>query len=296
MVILGIEAAAKVAGAAVLKAETSLTAEENLPAELSSQAGSGLQAGILAEEFTDGNLTHSQTLMPMIHRVLEKAGISLDQVDLITLTAGPGSFTGLRIGAATAKGLALGRARVDENGHMAGGIPILPLGTLESLCAGPVLGRAGKEELPAGDLVYVGTMDARRSQVYAACYDGALNPLISPEAMPPAALAEKLKALGRPCLFMGDAADLYETFFSQELGELYHKAPESVRGLRAGTSCLLALRKIRQAKEQGLPLPAIHGWELEIDYLRKPQAEREREERLARENAAAEQNPAGEGC
>lgn len=256
MTILGIEAAAKVAGAAVLRDDT-----------------------LLAEEYTDGTLTHSQTLMPMIHRVLHQAGKTMDEIDLITLTSGPGSFTGLRIGAATAKGLALGKAYVDENGHMAGGIPILPLGTLESLCAGAIF--AGIE-----NCLLVGTMDARRSQVYAAAYDSELHPVIAPEAMPPAQLADQLCAIGKDCLFMGDAALLYRDFFAEALGERYHLAPEEIRNLRAGTSCYLAAKKLGEAAEKGEEAPTVHGWNLAIDYLRKPQAEREREARLRGEQQA----------
>ncbi|HCA34292.1 MAG TPA: tRNA (adenosine(37)-N6)-threonylcarbamoyltransferase complex dimerization subunit type 1 TsaB, partial [Lachnospiraceae bacterium] len=85
MLILGIEAAAKVAGAAVYE-----------------------DGRILASSSANSGLTHSQTLLPMIDRVLKGSGRKLDQVDYIALTNGPGSFTGLRIGAATAKGLGLG--------------------------------------------------------------------------------------------------------------------------------------------------------------------------------------------
>ena len=272
MKILGIEAAAKVAGAAVYE-----------------------NGKILAEEFTDGALTHSETLMPMIDRVLQKAKVRMEEIELITLTNGPGSFTGLRIGAATAKGLALAGARMDEEGNMTGGIRILPLPTLEVLASGAIPFVCEQMNLIGKDPLLVGTMDARRHQVYTAAYDTDLKQVIAPEAMPPAVLAEKLKELGRPCIFLGDAAALYQDVFSEILGELFTLAPEEIRGLRAGTTCRLADRKIREAIDAGETMPFIHGWEMRIEYLRKPQAEREREERLRREKAAEEgQNSAGE--
>ena len=253
MKILGIEAAAKVAGAAVYE-----------------------NGRILAEEYTDGALTHSETLMPMIDRVLQQAGIGMEEIELITLTNGPGSFTGLRIGAATAKGLALGSARMDGTGKITGGIPILPIPTLEVLASGAL--ELAKEK----DALLVGTMDARRSQVYTAAYDENLSVVIAPDALPPKELAEKLGETGKTCIFLGDAAALYQDIFRSVLKDRFLLAPEEVRGLRAGTTCRLADRKMREAAEKNEPMPFVHGWELAIQYLRKPQAEREREARLAR--------------
>ncbi|MBO4888491.1 MAG: tRNA (adenosine(37)-N6)-threonylcarbamoyltransferase complex dimerization subunit type 1 TsaB [Firmicutes bacterium] len=272
MKILGIEAAAKVAGAAVYE-----------------------NGKILAEEFTDGALTHSETLMPMIDRVLQKAKVRMEEIELITLTNGPGSFTGLRIGAATAKGLALSGARMDEEGNMTGGIMVLPLPTLEVLTFGAISFVQEKTSWIGKAPLLVGTMDARRHQVYTAAYDMDLKQVIAPQALPPDVLAGKLKELGRPCLFLGDASALYQDVFSDILGELFVLAPEEIRGLRAGTTCRLAERKIREAVDAGEPMPFIHGWEMRIEYLRKPQAEREREERLRREKAAEEgRDTAGE--
>lgn len=234
MRILSIEAAARVAGAAYLE-----------------------NGRILAEETVNGPLTHSETLMPMVASVLEKAGKTPADIDCIALTNGPGSFTGLRIAAATAKGLALGRK-----------IPLLPVCTLESLAY-------NVSEWPH---LAVTVMDARRSQVYGAVYKNG-ECLFGPDAMPPQALADKLKELGEPCLFLGDAADLYRDFFSHELGDCYHIAQPAHKDLRAGVLAALAEKKLAEGAEP------ISGSALAIDYLRKPQAERERDERLAREHA-----------
>lgn len=229
MNILAIEAAAKVAGAALLR-----------------------DGRIAAEQSVNGPLTHSETLMPMIDAVLRAADVTPDALDLITLTAGPGSFTGLRIAAATAKGLALGHK-----------IPVLPLSTLEALAW-----NAGE-----WDGLTVPIMDARRSQVYGAVYDKGTC-LYGPDAMPPQELCDELIRLGRPCLFLGDAADLYENFFREKLGALYRKASPDKKDLRAASSAALAQKKLSEG------VAPISGSDLKPDYLRKPQAEREREERL----------------
>ncbi len=242
--ILSLEAAARVAGAAYLE-----------------------DGRILAEQAVNGPLTHSETLMPMIEAVLSAAGRTPAELDCIALTCGPGSFTGLRIAAATAKGMALGL-----------GIPLMPIPTLESLAA----------NVPEWPGLTVTVMDARRSQVYGAVYDGG-RCIFGPEALPPSVLLDYLKSQKRPCLFLGDAADLYEKFFAEGLGELYRKASPAQKDLRAGVTASLAERKLCSGAE---PVP---GSALKLLYLRKPQAEREREERLAAEAAKGQEGTAQEG-
>lgn len=251
MTILAIEAAAKICGASVYR-----------------------DGKILSEERTFGTLSHSETLMPMVDTVMKACGLTMKDIDYIALTNGPGSFTGLRIGAACAKGLALGQAHPDENGYLTGGIPLVPVGTLESLAFG------ASGELTEGFLL-VPIMDARRQQVYGAVYDTRLDPVLSPDALPPQLLADKLLALEKPCLFMGDAALLYQPFFEEKLGALYHLAPESTRDLSASVTARLAALRLAQAEEGKIPSPAIPGDKLSLRYLRKSQAEREREQRLA---------------
>jgi tRNA threonylcarbamoyladenosine biosynthesis protein TsaB len=178
------------------------------------------------------------------------------------LTNGPGSFTGLRIGAATAKGLGLGA-----------GIRIIPVCTLESLA----YNSAWKE-----GIIRVATMDARRHQVYCAAYDQD-GTVIEPDTIPPLELAEKLKQTQGPLLFMGDASDLYHDLFASELGSRYHLAPAHLKDLSAASLCSLAAEKV--AKD---PSCAVETDQLTINYLRKPQAVREREARLAKEQADRE--------
>ena len=107
---------------------------------------------LIAQSFQCGGLTHSRTLLPMVDDMLKNCGGALDQVDVVAVAAGPGSFTGLRIGVATAKGLA-----------WAGGKPCAPCSTLESM-AWPLAHMEGK--------LIVCAMDARRKQVYNALFRG----------------------------------------------------------------------------------------------------------------------------
>ena len=236
MLILGIESAAKVAGAALYE-----------------------NGRIIAEQMVNGALTHSETLMPMIEAVFKAAGRKPEDLDYIALTSGPGSFTGLRIGAATAKGMALGLR-----------IPLIPVNTLESLA------------FAAGfhNMLCVPIMDARRGQVYGGVYENG-QIVLEPQAISPADLAAELIKLDRPCLFMGDAADLYREQFAAALQENYHLAPAHLKDLRAASVAALAAEMLANGQTQG-----ISGHELEIDYLRKPQAEREREAKLAAEAKA----------
>lgn len=230
MKILAIEASARVAGAAFLE-----------------------NGRILAEQMVNGPLTHSETLMPMVAGVIEQAGKAPEDVELIALTNGPGSFTGLRIGAATAKGLALGL-----------NIKLLPVPTLEAL--------AYNVQSWPGCIVPM--MDARRGQVYAAIYERG-ECIREPEALPPETLLKELVKREEPCMFLGDGADLYAPYFQEHLGDRYFLAPACHKDLRAGVLAALAEEKIQRGVS---PIP---GAALRLDYLRKPQAEREREERMA---------------
>ena len=229
MKILAIEAAAKTAGAAVYS--------------------DGI---IVAEENVMNGLTHSQTLMPMVEVVMQQAGMTGEEIDLLTFTKGPGSFTGLRIGAATVKGLSLGWHK-----------PVLPLATLEVLAYNLI----GRSEL------IVPVMDARRHQVYTAVYETAdegLHLLFGPDVLPAADLIQYLTETGRPAVLVGDTL----TVTQEAGGEAFATAPAHLNQLRPAAACALAESLLQQGAE------FISGSEVEIDYLRKPQAEREREARL----------------
>ena len=229
MKILAIEAAAKTAGAAVY-----------------------IDGVIVAEEAVANGLTHSQTLMPMVEEVLQKAGITGQELDLLTFTKGPGSFTGLRIGAATVKGLALGWQK-----------PVLPLSTMEVLA----YNLAGRGELVAP------VMDARRHQVYTAVYEtegNGLHSIFGPDVVPAAELIRFLQEQGRPAVLVGDTAAVTQEAGGADL----LLAPAHLNQLRPAAACALAAFYVQQG------VAPIHGSQIEVDYLRKPQAEREREARL----------------
>lgn len=228
MKILAIEAAAKVAGCAFLA-----------------------DGRIVASQTVNGPLTHSETLMPMVCAVLEASGAKMEEVDAIALTSGPGSFTGLRIAAATAKGLALGR-------H----IPLIPVPTLESLAY----------NVTGWPNLAVTIMDARRSQVYSAVWKNGEN-VLAADARSPEELSDWLIAQNEPALFLGDASDLYRDFFAEKLGAQYFLASPSQKDLSPASTAALAAERF--SRGEGL----ISCSELRLDYLRKPQAEREREER-----------------
>ncbi|MCF0136636.1 MAG: tRNA (adenosine(37)-N6)-threonylcarbamoyltransferase complex dimerization subunit type 1 TsaB [Lachnospiraceae bacterium] len=256
MLILGIEAAAKACSAAVYEDGT-----------------------VLAQVRSNAGMTHSETLLPMVDQALTLAGKAIENVDAIALTKGPGSFTGLRIGAATAKGLALGIRK-----------PLIPLDTLEALTYTQNM----------GDFIRVGIMDARRGQVYCAAYqtkseEGAPavcpknSVVIPPDALAPSQLLEKLQQTRGDLVFFGDAVPLYRNRLKESLGSRYHEAPAAIRELNAASVCALAEDKIKLHPELAVP-----GDELVLEYLRKPQAEREREARLGSETTEAEMSAAVE--
>ena len=145
---------------------------------------------LLAQSFQNSGLTHSATLMPMVAGLLKNTGLTLDEMDVVAVAAGPGSFTGVRIGVAAAKGLA-----------WPGDKPCAPCSTLESMawqCA-----HMGGEICAA--------MDARRDQVYCARFwaqGGTLTRLTQDRAMGLEELAAEVRASGRPQLLVGDGAHL----------------------------------------------------------------------------------------
>lgn len=217
----------------------------------------------LASFTVNGTLSHSVTMLPMIDACLSSLGLALADADVLACSAGPGSFTGVRIGVSTLKGLAF----ADDK-------PCVGVSTLEAL----------SRNLTGFSGLIVPVMNARRGQVYAAVFssDGtAITRLTEDGLLPYAELEEKLRALqyGRPVYFTGDGYDLARQLCTLENA---HETPEPLRfqnafhvaGLAAETY-LSALESERAAQFAGAKLSPV--------YLRKPQAEREREERLAAE-------------
>ena len=213
---------------------------------------------ILAAGYQDTGLTHSRTLMPIVEHILKNTDLKLSDMDAIAVAVGPGSFTGLRIGAATAKGFALA---LDK--------PIVAVPTLDALAYNVF--ETNKFICPI--------MDARRNRVYAAFYmweNGKLIRLTDHMAESIERVIEIAEMLEREVIFLGDGVPVHRERLEQNPAFLF--APAHCNMQRA--SALAALGAIMA--EEGLAKP---GNAFELIYLRKSQAEREREARLAKEEA-----------
>lgn len=208
---------------------------------------------LIAQTFQNNGLTHSVTLLPMTAALLEGCGVTLEQVELVAVAAGPGSFTGLRIGVAAAKGLA-----------WPGNLPCAACSTLESMAWG--LAHTGLEICCA--------MDARRGQVYNARFRGlgdSLERLTPDRAITLAELGEELKKSGNTQILVGDGAVLCYTAL-KELGLDVRLAPPHLRQQSAWGVARCALELARTG---GLTDAAG----LAPNYHRLSQAERERLEK-----------------
>ena len=209
---------------------------------------------LLGEAYQNTGLTHSQTLMVMAENLLSQCGKTVADVTDVAVAAGPGSFTGVRIGVAAAKGFAWGRE-----------LPCYGVSTLESMALG----------LGAWQGYVCPCMDARRSQVYNALFyvnKGAVTRVCEDRAISLAELGEELKKLEEPIFLVGDGSNLCYNTLLESVPNLV-LPPEHRMHQRAGGVALAALEKIR-AGESG------DANALTPNYLRLSQAERERAERM----------------
>ena len=214
---------------------------------------------LIAQSYQNNGLTHSVTLMPMTTALLSGCGLTLEDVDLIAVAAGPGSFTGLRIGVAAAKGLA-----------WPGNKPCAACSTLESMAWN--LAHTGLELCPV--------MDARRHQVYNARFasDGEKLERLTPDrAISLEELGTELKNSGKTQLLVGDGAVLCYTTL-KELGVDVRLAPPHLQYQSAWGVARCALALARQGR-------LTDGAGLAPNYHRLSQAERER---LAKEQNKGE--------
>lgn len=215
---------------------------------------------VIAEYTVNYKKTHSQTLLPMLDEIVKMTEMDLDTIDAIAVAGGPGSFTGLRIGSATAKGLGLALKK-----------PLIHIPTLEGL-AYNLCGIA--------DIVCP-IMDARRGQVYAGIYtfdDQKIQVLEDQMAVPIEELGEKLKtylAEGRRVTFLGDGVPVHKKKIEEEIlpGESITFAPANMNRQRAASVGTLGMQYYKDGKIET-------AMEHEPDYLRVSQAERERKERM----------------
>lgn len=232
MQILAIESSSLTAGAAIIKDDV-----------------------VLAEYSVSFKKTHSQTLLPMIDEVVKMTETNLKELDAIAISAGPGSFTGLRIGSATAKGLCLA---LDK--------PLVEVSTLEAMAFG-----CG----PYNGLICP-MIDARRRQVYTALYrfDEELNMVcvMEPKLLLVEELAQNLKELksdDENVLFTGDGMHVHGAWLKENVSKS-KMAPAVCSTPRAAAVAELGAKKWREGK-------AINADDHRPIYLKKSQAEQERE-------------------
>ena len=224
MKILAVDTSAKAASAALLEDET-----------------------LLGEFYTHSGLTHSQTLMPMVEQLLHCCRITLPEIDVMALSGGPGSFTGLRIGMAAVKGMAFAQ-----------NTPCVKVSTLEGLCY----------NLPEFSGLLCPVMDARCGQVYNALFrweNGSLHRFTPDRAITISDLKAELQSHSQPILLLGDGSPLCQK--TMQLHQL-SLAGAANRYQRASGIGLCAYR----AALRGETLPPK---QLQPDYLRLPQAQRE---------------------
>lgn len=209
---------------------------------------------IVAEFTVNNKQTHSQTLLPMLEQVMKFSGMELEEIDGIAVAAGPGSFTGLRIGASTAKGLGLA---LDK--------PIISIPTVEGMAY----------QLAETEGIICPIMDARRNQVYTGIYEmnnQELSVLHEQFALDIRELLEILKKYNRKVHFMGDGVPVYRTIIEEEYQGEFCFAPAHMSRQRAASVAVLGQKYYEAGKIESA---AAH----KPVYLRKSQAERERMER-----------------
>jgi len=209
---------------------------------------------VLSRSFQCTRLTHSRTLLPMVDAMLQNAELPPESIDLYAVAAGPGSFTGLRIGVSALKGLAW---------------------AMDKPCAGVSTLRAMAQNLAHLDgALLVCAMDARRNQVYNALFaakGGTVERLTPDRAIALDALADELRGDPREKIVLGDGAKLAYDHLTQN-----------------GVACAMAPAALLYQDAVGVALAAdecepVSAQALGIQYLRVSQAERERAARLQRE-------------
>ncbi|MCD8119374.1 MAG: tRNA (adenosine(37)-N6)-threonylcarbamoyltransferase complex dimerization subunit type 1 TsaB [Lachnospiraceae bacterium] len=208
-----------------------------------------------AEYTTNLKKTHSQTLLPMIDEIMRTLDAEGDGIDAIAVAAGPGSFTGLRIGAATVKGLGLVWQK-----------PVIPVPTVDAMAY----------QFYGTEHLICPIMDARRSQVYTGIYtfkNGTEFETRMPQcAMALADLCEELNRLGERVVFAGDGIPVARNILRDKLTVPYTFAPAHMNRQRAASVASLGAVLFREGKTVDADVFAP-------DYLRVSQAERERKER-----------------
>lgn len=223
---------------------------------------------MIAEYTTNFKKTHSQTLLPMVDAIVSMTGIQLSELDAIAVAGGPGSFTGLRIGSATAKGLGLALKK-----------PVISVPTVEAIACN--LYETNKLICPL--------MDARRGQVYTGLYawrEGVFQIVRDQRAVGLLEILEECRLLSGEypsgVIFLGDGVAPYKEQIEERCQVEHVYAPAHLAMQRAGALCWRAKHYMALGKAE----PAA---EHRPDYLRLSQAERERNEKIKTANAALKQ-------
>jgi tRNA threonylcarbamoyladenosine biosynthesis protein TsaB len=214
---------------------------------------------LLGEYTINYKKTHSQTLVPMLEAITAMLELDLTEIDGIAVAAGPGSFTGLRIGSATAKGLGLALNK-----------PIIPVPTVDSLAY----------NLYGAHSLICPLMDAKRNQVYAGLYEFDQDQfLVLKEqcAIAVEDMIEEINRLGREVIYLGDGASAYKNILQANTKVNYQFAPVHLNRQRAGALGALGMKYFLMGRVET-------AMQHEPVYLRLSQAERERAERQ-KENA-----------
>lgn len=184
------------------------------------------QGFCLAEQSLTTTATHSRRLLPSIQQIMSETGVSWEKISAIAISAGPGSFTGLRIGLTTAKGLA-----------MASGKPLIAISSLDNLAC----------QLPWTDRLICPVLDARKQEVYTAFYrcdnEDIPHRISDIVAITPHNLAQTIK---EDVIFLGDGAGIYQDVFQQEVAGRVSFASPEIFFLRAAALGTAALSKFHQ--------------------------------------------------
>ena len=229
MKILGIESAALVASVAII--------DENVT---------------IAEYTTNFKKTHSETLLPMLNEIVKMTGVDLKELSAIAISGGPGSFTGLRIGAASAKGLGL-----------ALDLPLIHVPTLDAMAL----------NIYSSDALIVPIMDARRNQVYTGIYknDHQLGVVRESMAVSIDELLDILREIDKEekIVFLGDGVPVFREYIDENFEIAHDFAPANLNRQRASNIAMLGMEMFKEGK-------SMVSDDMRPEYLRKSQAERER--------------------
>lgn len=211
---------------------------------------------VLSSFYSNTGLTHSQTLMPMVEDTLRIAGVSIRDVDALAVNAGPGSFTGVRIGVSAVKGLAF----ADEK-------PCVSVSTLESMA---------ENTSADSECLVCCVMDARCQQVYTALFSvdeqGNKRRVCDDRAVSINDLKNELIKINKSIILVGDGSEMCYNTLKNDVENLY-LAPPSVRFQSAAATGLVAERMLLEGR-------SVRAEKLLPIYLRLPQAERELNNRL----------------